>query len=59
VPLLLEDWTEFEDEELQPIPDSRKMEDLIGSGEFDRRRSRRGDFREAIVLTTMGTDPCC
>lgn len=28
--------------ELQPIPDSRRIEDFIGSGELDRRRSRKG-----------------
>ena len=48
VPLLLADWTEFEDEEFQPMPDSRKMDDLIGSGEFESSRSRRGDFRDAM-----------
>lgn len=29
-------------EDAQPIPDSRRIDDLIGSGEFERRRSRRG-----------------
>lgn len=50
VPLVLlpADWTEFEDEEFQPMPDSRKMDDLIGSGEFESSRSRRGDFRDAM-----------
>ena len=33
----------------QPMPDSRRMEDLMGSGELERRRSRRGDLREAMV----------
>ena len=48
VPLLPADWAEFEDEEFQPMPDSRKMDDLIGSGEFESSRSRRGDFRDAM-----------
>ena len=47
VPLLPEAWP---DEELQPMPDSRKMEDLIGSGEFESSRSRRGDLRDAAIL---------
>jgi hypothetical protein len=38
----------------QPIPDSRKIEDLIGSGELERSRSRKGDLRDAIMLFTMG-----
>jgi hypothetical protein len=37
-----------EDEEFQPMPDSRKMDDLIGSGEFESSRSRRGDLRDAM-----------
>jgi hypothetical protein len=36
------------EEGFQPMPDSRKMEDLRGSGEFESRRSRRGDFRDAM-----------
>jgi hypothetical protein len=35
--------------EPQPMPDSRKMEDLIGSGELERRRSRKGDLRVAMM----------
>lgn len=29
--------------EFQPIPDSRRIDDLIGSGELDRSLSRNGD----------------
>lgn len=32
----------------QPMPDSRKIEDLIGSGEFESSLSRKGDLRDAI-----------
>jgi len=38
---------------LQPIPDSRKIEDLIGSGEFESKRSRKGDLRDAILGAEM------
>ena len=32
-----------------PMPDSRRIDDLMGSGEFERRRSRKGDLRLDIV----------
>lgn len=42
----------------QPIPDSRKIEDLIGSGEFESSLSRKGDLRDAIgnLQWTAGVD---
>lgn len=31
------------------MPDSRKIDDLMGSGELDRSRSRSGDLWPAII----------
>lgn len=45
-------------EPFQPNPDSRRMEDLTGSGELDKRRFRRGDFLEAISPESYSTN-CC
>jgi hypothetical protein len=41
-PALEEDGIEIAAGEAQPIPDSRRIEDFIGSGERERRRSCRG-----------------
>ena len=43
----------FDGGEFQPMPDSRRMEDLMGSGELDNIRSRKGDFWVAIVMLDM------
>lgn len=49
-PVLPEEGTELVAEEaFQPIPDSRRIEDLIGSGEFESKRSLKGDLWDAIV----------
>jgi hypothetical protein len=39
----------FRGGEFQPMPDSRRMDDLIRSGELDKSRSRNGDLWFAIV----------
>jgi hypothetical protein len=52
-PPLEEEEREPLDCEFQPIPDSRKIEDLIGSGEFESSRSLRGDLWLAIILAVV------
>ena len=51
-PPLEEEERERLDCEFQPIPDSRKIEDLIGSGEFESSRSLKGDLWLAIILAS-------
>ena len=46
----------FEGGEFQPMPDSRRIDDLIGSGELDKSRSRSGDLRLAIVTSDNECD---
>ena len=50
--MLPEDGREAEDEEFQPIPDSLSIEDLIGSGEFESKRSLKGDLRGVINVNS-------
>jgi hypothetical protein len=40
----------FDGGEFHPMPDSRRIDDLIGSGELDKSRSRNGDLWLDIVL---------
>lgn len=48
-PAFPEEETGFAEADVfQPMPDSRKIEDLIGSGEFESSLSRKGDLRDAI-----------
>jgi hypothetical protein len=49
---LPEGGREAEDEELQPMPDSLNIEDLIGSGEFESRQSLNGDLRVAMNVNS-------
>jgi len=51
-PVLPEDGREAEDEEFQPMPDSRSIEDLIGTGEFESKRSLKGDLRVAMNVNS-------
>jgi len=55
-PPLEEEEREPLDCELQPRPDSRKIEDLIGSGEFESSRLFREDLWLAIILMVVVTN---
>lgn len=50
----IEEEREPLDCKLQPIPDSRKVEDFIGSGEFE--RSLEEDLWLAIMLAVVVTN---
>ena len=55
-PPLGEEERERLDCEFQPIPDSRKVEDLIGSGEFESSRPLREDLWLVIMLAVVVTN---
>ena len=55
-PPLEEEERERLDCEFQPIPDSGKIEDLIGSGEFESSRSLRENLWLVIILAVAVTN---
>jgi hypothetical protein len=50
---LEEGAVELADDVAQPMPDPRRIEDLIGSGEFESKRSRRGEGLWVAMVRTV------